>query len=240
MKDRGLAAYIAELVGTMFLVLTIGVVLSMYAAPGTSTAFSTDFAVIGLVHGFALFMLIAGLGPVSGGHFNPAVTLVAVLLKKIDAVDAIAYVLTQLVGAILGALIVKGLLLDEGLAGNYGATAISPLLANSFAAFVVELIGTFLLVTAVITTEFGQKAKPQFAPFAIGMTLAFLVMIFGPLTGAGFNPARWFGPALIGDAFNGFAGVWPYLLGPGVGALLAFGFYRGVLYDPNEGDGAAA
>lgn len=234
MQDRGLAAYIAELVGTLFLVFTIGVVLSLYLAPGQSTAFSSDFAVIGLVHGFVLFMLIAVLGRVSGGHFNPAVTLAAAVMKRIDGVDAVAYMLAQLSGAILGALLVKGLLLDEGLAGSYGAVAVSPLLANAFAGFVVEALGTFLLVTAIVAVAFNPKASTDWAPLVIGMTLAFVVMIMGPLTGAGVNPARWFGPALIGDAFGGFGDIWPYVAGPVVGALGAVGFYRYVIEGPDE------
>ncbi|MBK5118200.1 MAG: aquaporin, partial [Thermoleophilia bacterium] len=125
MQDRGLAAYIAELVGTFFLVFVIGTVISLYVAVGGQAQFGSDFAVIGLVQGFVLFLLVMTLGGVSGAHLNPAVTLAASLMKKIEGVDAVVYVLAQLSGAVLGALAVKGLLLDEGMAANYGALDVS-------------------------------------------------------------------------------------------------------------------
>ncbi len=133
MQDRGLAAYLAELVGTFFLVFVIGTVISLYVATGGQTQFGSDFAVIGLCQGFILFALVQVFAGVSGAHFNPAVTFAASLLKRIDPVDAIVYVLAQLSGAVLGALLVKGLLSDEGAAANYGAPHISPLLAGNFA-----------------------------------------------------------------------------------------------------------
>ena len=228
MQDRGLAAYIAELVGTFFLVLVVGTVVTLYVSVGGSAAqFGSDFAVIGLVHAFALFMLITAFGQVSGGHFNPAVTLAAWAMRKIDGVDGVVYMLAQLSGGVLGALLVKGLLEDEGRAGNYGAATVSPLLSGNFAGAVVEALGTFLLVLAIICTAMSvNRALRQWAPLVIGSTLGFAVMIFGPLTGGSFNPARWFGPGLIGDEFGD---VWPYLVGPVVGALLAVAVYRFVI-----------
>jgi MIP family channel proteins len=227
-QDRGLAAYIAELVGTFFLVLVVGTVVTLYVSVGGAAAqFGSDFAVVGLVHALVLFLLVTAFGRVSGGHFNPAVTLGAWAMKKIDGVDGIVYMLAQLSGGVLGALLVKGLLLDEGRAGNYGATDVSPLLAGDFAGAVVEAIGTFLLVLAVIVTAMSlNRALRQWAPLVIGTTLGFAVMTLGPLTGGSFNPARWFGPALIGDSFGG---TWPYLVGPAVGALLAVAVYRFVI-----------
>ena len=226
MQDRGLAAYIAELVGTLILVFAIGVVVTLFVATTTSAQTGSDFAVVGLVHGFVLFALIITLGTVSGGHFNPAVTLAAALLRRIDPVDAAVYILAQLSGGVLGALLVKGLLLDEGRAGHYGAATISPLLGGNFQGAIVEGIGTFLLVLAVCAVAFNPRARHEWAPLAIGMTLGVDVMIFGPLTGSAVNPARWFGPALIG---NEFGGTWPYIVGPIVGAAAAVLLYRFVI-----------
>lgn len=226
MQDRGLAAYIAELVGTFFLVFIIGTVLSLYLASGGQAQFGSDFAVIGLVHGLVLFMLIQALGGVSGAHLNPAVTVAATFLRRIDPVDAIVYVLAQLSGGVLGALLVKGLLEDEGRAVDYGAAQVSPLLGGELQGAIIEGIGTFLLVLAVVAVALNSRAWRDWAPLSIGLTLAFVVMVFGPLTGAAVNPARWFGPALVG---NEFGGVWPYLVGPLVGAILAAAFYRFVI-----------
>ena len=121
-------------------------------------------------------------------------------MRRIDPVDAVVYMLAQLSGAVLGALLVKGLLLDEGRAADYGAVeVVSPLLGGNFAGGVVEALGAFLLVLAVLAVAMNPRARQEWAPLAIGTTLGFVVMIFGPLTGGSFNPARWFGPALIGE-----------------------------------------
>ncbi len=226
MQDRGLAAYIAELVGTLLLTFAVCTVVVLFVATTANAQTGSDFAVVGLVHGFVLFGLIITLGAASGGHFNPAITVAAWLTRRIDPVDAVVYILAQLSGGVLGALLVKGLLLDEGRAANYGAATISPLLAGNFAGAVVEAIGTFLLVLAVCAVAFNPRARKEWAPLAIGLTLGLDVMIFGPLTGSAVNPARWFGPALIGDEWGG---VWPYLVGPLVGAVVAAALYRFVI-----------
>ena len=107
MQDRGLAAYIAELVGTFFLVFVIGIVVTLYVSTGAASQTGSDFAVVGLVHAFVLFLLIIAFGQVSGGHFNPVVTVAAATMKRIDPVDAVVYILAQLSGGVLGALLVK-------------------------------------------------------------------------------------------------------------------------------------
>ena len=174
-------------------------------------------------------------GAASGGHFNPVVTIAAAALRRIDPLDAVVYILAQLSGGVLGALLVKALLLDEGRIGNYGAVTVSPLLGNEFQGAVVEAIGTFLLVLVICAVAFNPRARQEWAPFVIGTTLGFAVMILGPLTGGSFNPARWFGPALIGDEFGG---TWPYLVGPLVGAVLAVVVYRFVIAGPQYALGA--
>jgi MIP family channel proteins len=236
-QDRGLAAYIAELVGTLFLVFAVGLVVTLFVATSADAQNGSDFAVVGLVHAFVLFGLILAFGAVSGGHFNPAITIAAAALRRIDPLDAVVYILAQLSGGVLGALLVKGLLLDEGRLSHYGAANISPLLGGDFAGMIVEAIGTFLLVLVVCSVAFNPRARQEWAPLAIGATLGMAVMIMGPLTGGSFNPARWFGPALIGDDFSG---TWPYLLGPLLGALLAAALYRFVIAGPQYALGPEA
>ena len=226
MQDRGLAAYVAELVGTLLLTFAVCTVLVLYVATSANAQSGSDFAVVGLVHGLVLFGLIVTLGAASGGHFNPVVTLAAAILRRIDPVDAAVYILAQLSGGVLGALLVKGLLLDEGRASHYGATTISPILGHEYLGAIVEAIGAFLLVLAVCAVAFNPRARHEWAPLAIGLTLGLDAMIFGPLTGSAVNPARWFGPALIG---NEFGGTWPYLIGPIIGAVLAAVVYRFVI-----------
>ena len=226
MQERGLAAYLAELIGTFLLVFFITSVVVLFLATGNQAQFGTDFAVIGLVHAFLLFGLIVMFGVVSGGHFNPAVTLAAAAIKRISPIDAAIYMLAQLSGGVLGALLCKGLLLDEGRATDYGAAQVSGLLGGNFQGAIIETIGVFCLVLVILAAVYSKKSFKEWAPLAIGTTLGFIVMVGGPLTGGSFNPARWFGPALVG---NEWGGVWPYLLGPIVGSLLAAGVFKFVL-----------
>jgi MIP family channel proteins len=214
------------LIGTLLLVFFITSVVVLFVSTGAQAQFGSDFAVIGLVHAFLLFGLIVMFGVVSGGHFNPAVTLAAAAIKRISPIDAVIYMLAQFSGAVLGALLCKGLLLDEGRATHYGAAQVSPLLSGNPAGGIVEAIGTFCLVLVILAAVYSKKSFKEWAPLAIGTTLGFIVMVGGPLTGGSFNPARWFGPALVG---NTWGGVWPYLVGPIVGSLLAALVYRFVL-----------
>ena len=103
MQERGLSAYLAELIGTFLLVFFITSVVVLFVATGDQAQFGTDFAVVGLVHAFLLFGLIVMFGVVSGGHFNPAVTLAALAIKRISPIDGAIYMLAQLSGGVLGA-----------------------------------------------------------------------------------------------------------------------------------------
>ena len=226
MQERGLAAYLAELIGTFLLVFFVVTVVVLFVATGNQAQFGSDFAVVGLVHAFLLFGLIVMFGVVSGGHFNPAVTLAAAAIRRIAPIDALIYILAQLSGGVLGALLAKGLLVDEGRATNYAAAQLTGVLGGNFQGMIVEGIGTFCLVLVILAAVFSRKSFKEWAPLAIGTTLGFIVMVGGPLTGGAFNPARWFGPALVA---NEWGSVWPYLLGPILGSLLAAGVFRFVL-----------
>jgi glycerol uptake facilitator protein len=234
MQERGPAAYLAEFIGTLLLVFFITAVVSVYIAEPTAANPNPfiDFSVIGLVHVFVLFVLIQTLAVASGAHFNPAVTAAMTFLRQIRPVDAAIYVVMQLIGGTLGALLTKGLLLDEGRAQHYGATTVSDVInGDLFPGMVVEALGTFFLLWAIIGVAVNPRAATDWAALAIGGALGMAVMVFGPLTGAGFNPARAFGPALVGHEFDGagqFLAV--YVAGPLIGALAAAVLY-GILYE---------
>jgi MIP family channel proteins len=225
-QERGLAAYLAELIGTLLLVFFITSVVVLFVSTGGQAQFGSDFAVVGLVHAFLLFGLIVMFGVASGGHFNPVVTLAALAIRRIKPLDGVIYMLAQLSGGVLGALLTKALLEDEGKATNYAALGVSGLLGGAFPGMIVEAIGTFVLVLVILTAVYSEKSFKEWAPLAIGTTLGFLVMVFGPLTGAGFNPARWFGPALVGSEWSD---AWLFIVGPIVGSLTAAGVYRFIL-----------
>jgi MIP family channel proteins len=229
-QDRGLAAYIAELVGTLLLVFFVTSVVALYVATGQNAQFGSDFAVVGLTHFLVLFALIISIGVASGGHFNPAITTAFIALRRIDPIDGLVYILAQLSGGVLGALLTKAFLLDEGRASDYGTPKISPLLGGAFQGFLVEGIGAFVLVMVVLAVALNPETR-RWAALAIGGALGFLVMVLGPLTGGSFNPARWFGPALVG---NHLSDAWAYIFGPIVGALLAVAVYRFII-EPASG-----
>ena len=234
-EERGLSAYIAELVGTLFLTFFITSAVVLFVATGSTAQFGSDFAVVGLVHAFLLAVLFIGIGGVSGGHFNPAVTIAAAIQRKIDPVDGLVYILAQLSGGVLGALLTKSILEDEGRASDYGATVVSPLLGGATQGALVEGIGTFMLVLTVLAVALNPKVVSEWAGLAIGMTLGFVVMVLGPLTGAAVNPARWFGPALVSGEFTD---AWVYIVGPIVGAVLAGLFYTFVIARGETGGAA--
>src|SRR3954469_19238765 len=222
MQDRGLAAYIAELVGTLLLVFFITSVVTLYVATGQNAQFGSDFAVVGLTHFLLLFGLIISIGVASGGHFKAARTAAFLAIRRIDPIDGLVYILAQLSGGVLGALLTKAFLLDEGRASDYGTPKVSALLGGPFQGFIVEGIGSFVLVLTVLAVALNPETR-RWAAIAIGGALGFLVMVLGPLTGGSFNPARWFGPALVG---NHFTDAWAYSLGPSVGGLLAAAVHK--------------
>jgi glycerol uptake facilitator protein len=224
-QERGPAAYLAELLGTFALVFFVTLVLSLFLVQPNQLNPNPfiDWSVIGLVHVFVLFMLVQTLAVVSGAHFNPAVTVALTALRQIRVNDAVMYIVAQLTGGVLGALLTKALVLDEGRAVDYGAAVVSPRLdASAWLGFVAEGVGTFFLVWAIIGVAVNPSALRDWAGLVIGGTLGLIVLVFGPLTGASVNPARAFGPALVGHQFGGAGDfLLTYVAGPVVGAGLA-------------------
>ena len=238
MQDRGPAAYIAEFVGTLLLVFFITAAVSLYVAvPNRANpAPFIEFSVIGLVHAFVLFGLIQTLALISGAHFNPAVTAVMTALRQIKPVDAAIYIIAQLGGAVAGALLTKALLEDEGKGVNYGATLVSDRLdGDILPGMVVEALGTFFLVWVIVGVAVNPRATKEWAALAIGAALGMGVMVLAPLTGAGFNPARSFGPAIVSGEWGGAGDfLLVYVLAPVVGALIAGFLYFNLAITPGK------
>jgi MIP family channel proteins len=237
--ERGPAAYIAELIGTFALVFFITMVVSLYITPPSGNPPVQpfiDWSVIGLVHAFVLFMLIQTLAVISGAHFNPAVTVAMTVIRQIRPPEALIYIVLQCAGGILGALLTKALISDEGAGIHYGAVAVSARLDHGiFLGAVAEAVGTFFLVWAIVGVAVNPAGLKDWAGASIGFTLGLLVMIFGPLTGAGLNPARALGPALVGHHFDGIGHfVWVYAVAPVVGAVVAALLYTYVFTTPGK------
>jgi MIP family channel proteins len=227
LQDRGPASYLAEFLGTLMLVMFICLVVSLFGPVPTPTDPNpfVDWSVIGLVHVFVLLVLIQTLAVVSGAHFNPAVTVAMGALRQIKPPDAVIYIVAQLAGAVAGALIVKLLLNNFGNAEtlNFGAVGISDRLDGKVGlGMLAEFIGTFTLMFAIMGAAVDPRVDRAIGPFVIAGALGLGVMVMGSLTGAGFNPARAFGPALVSGEWGGAGDfLLAYVLAPVVGALAA-------------------
>ena len=225
--------YVAEFVGTFLLVGFIAGLITVQAGPGRLPLSPSD---LGILHAFLLVAIVYGIGTISGAHVNPAITIAMWSIKRISPKDAGFYILAQTLGGIAGAFMIKGFFTDRGGLVNYGAAQVSPAFLHGgspWLALICEALGAFVLVWAVMATVVDRNAVAGFAGVAIGLSLGFAVMIFGPVTGGSFNPARWFGPALASNSYPDF---WLYLVGPIAGAVLAAGLYQWLIGTQNETD----
>ncbi len=212
-------AWFAESIGTFCLVFfgPISIALSVVAfGNGLSPQ---AILMISFAHGSAIGLMVYAFGHVSGGHFNPAVTISMLVTRRINLKDAIAYIVFQLIGATIAAFANKAILpISEKV--KYGVqTGPSDLIGNSVGAgLAVEIILTFFLVVVIFMTILHKKAAAGMYGLAIG-GMIFLDHIIGvPLTGASMNPARTFGPALASGYWDYH---WMYWVGPIVGAIIA-------------------
>ncbi|MFL5827951.1 MAG: MIP/aquaporin family protein [Thermoleophilaceae bacterium] len=224
-ERRGPAAFAAEAIGTFLLVFFICGVPSV----GNSGVLQLDIAGLGLLHALTLMVLVYALAATSGAHFNPAVTAGMLAIRQIRPRDALGYIACQLVGGVLAALVVLLLFHHAGASVNYGATVPNgKVLAGGSAwlGLIAEAMGTFMLMWAIMAVAVNPRAERHVAGLAIGGALGLAVMVFGPATGAGFNPARSFGPALASGTFTDF---WIYIVGPVAGALAAAVGYRALV-----------
>jgi MIP family channel proteins len=203
----------AEALGTFALVFFgAGAVASKYYPEATFGIFG-----VAVAHGLVLAVMVTALMGISGGHLNPAVTIGLVVTRRTRPVDGAVYIVAQLVGAVLAALMLKqvyhtGVIRPISLG--------TPTLATTIQlpqAILREAIMAFFLVSAVFGTCINPDA-PRIGGFGIGLTLLFCVLVGGPLTGAAVNPARAFGPALVSGQWVAHIAYW---VGPILGGIVA-------------------
>lgn len=208
--------FIAELIGTAALVIF-----------GCGTAVLAGAAVghagIAAAFGLAIVAMAYGIGPISGCHINPAVSLGAFVSGRMSAGDMVVYWIAQFIGAALGAAVVYMIaigsvdysLIADGLGQNgWGAGYLGEYTMQS--ALIFEVVATFLFVTVILGAT-QDRAPTAFAGLAIGLTLWAIHLVGIQVTGVSVNPARSFGPAL----FTGMGQLWLFILAPAVGAVLA-------------------
>ena len=179
---------------------------------------------IALAHGLAIGLMVSAFGHISGGHFNPAVTIGIWVTKRINTIEALLYWAAQLLGGTVAALVLRTVIPDDTW---HKALLGTPELARDFpvwAGMSLEAVTTFFLVLVVFATAVDERgAFKAISGFGIGLTITLGILVAGPLTGAALNPARAFGPALVS---NHWAHHGIYWIGP-----LAGGFIAGLLYD---------
>ena len=178
---------------------------------------------IAIAHGTVLAVMISALGHLSGGHFNPAVTIAVLVSRKIERERAAVYILAQLVGAALAAFLLSVIVPDPVWQPVHLGTPMLSAGTNDVQAMLLEIVLTFFLVLAVFGTAVDPKgAWNAVGGFGIGAVLIFDILVGGPVTGAAMNPARVFGPALVSGTWDHHAIYW---IGPVLGGAMA-----GLLY----------
>lgn len=194
---------------------------------------------IALAHGLVLAIVVSATMNISGGHINPAVTIVMLVTRRIGFASAIGYIIAQCAGATVAGFLLsyifQGIASASGsmtgaeaiAACSLGTPAFDTEVISATGALVVEVILTFLLVFAIFGTAVDPRA-PRIGGFGIGLTVAVDILMGGPITGAAMNPARTIGTLIGGgDATSAlWSQHWVYWVGPVVGAVIA-----GLLYD---------
>lgn len=212
--------YVAELIGTMILVL-MGCGSAVFAGSVAGTV-GAGVGTLGvaLAFGLAVVAMAYTIGNISGCHINPAITLGVWLSGGMKPKRAMMYMLFQVVGAILGSLLLS-LLVSTGTHGGPTTTG-----SNTFApdcmmqAFIVELVFTFIFVLVVLGTTDEKKGAGNFAGLAIGLTLVLIHIVCIPITGTSVNPARSIGPALM-EGGQAMEQLWLFIVAPLLGGALS-------------------
>lgn len=202
--------HLTEAIGTFFLVLTIGLTVL------SGSAFAP------LAIGASLMIMVYMGGHVSGGHYNPAVTLAVALRGNLPAAQVVPYWLSQLAGAMLAALAVRSI------AGQTFAPSPGPGV-STISALLVEALYTFALCLVVLQSATAAATKGNsFYGLAIGFTVVVAAFAGGGISGGAFNPAVGVGPSVVHAAFGGgsLQSVWLYLVGPLLGAVAAAAVFR--------------
>lgn len=215
---------VAEFVGT-FTLIFIG---------AGSIIVGSGIVGVAIAHGLAIAIMVSALGAVSGAIFNPALTIGLWATRRLTTVDAAAYIIVQLLGAVAAAAVLEVAFpatlreVANGVPDIAGVTFLQ--------ATVIEAVLTFFLMTAVFGTAVDRRA-PHVGGFAIGLVLTMDILAAGRLTGAAMNPARAFGPELVTGHWANAAVYW---VGPIIGAVIAALVYHYVFMDDEQRAEAAA
>lgn len=216
--------YLAEMIGTMVLVL-LGCGSAIFNGGCGTTA---QVLTVASAFGLSVVAMAYAIGGVSGCHINPAITLGVLASGKMSAKDAAMYILFQ----IIGAFIASGLLwvITQGVEMDYatttGANACAPGV-SVYAAFLAEMIGTFIFVLVVLGVTDSEKGNSSLAGLAIGLSLILIHIVLIPLTGTSVNPARSIAPAVF-EGGQALSDLWIFICAPLVGGILSALVWKGL------------
>jgi MIP family channel proteins len=220
--NRLSAGCVAEFLGTFALTFFgAGAIIMTSLEAGAHGSLVT----VALAHAFALFVFIAGCGYISGAQFNPAVSIGLIVAGKQSPFQAGAFIAAQLVGAVAAAGLLMAALTPEMANGaaKLGATlGRFSMDGTVFPLILLEGVATFCLMFVILTTAVDLRAH-KLGGLPIALTVGACILAIGPITGASMNPARSFGPALVGNHWQVF---YAYLIGPIGGACVAAVVYR--------------
>jgi aquaporin TIP len=205
---------VAEFIGTFALIFIAG----------GGAAYARSPIDLAFANGLVIAVMVSAFGFISGGHFNPAVTLGFLVTRRIAPVLAVFYWVVQFGGAALAALLVKWVLPSGAESAAHLGVPTLGSGVSSGAAVVIEAVLTFFLVWVIFASAVDSRGSfQQIAGLAIGFTIAFDVLMGYGLTGAAMNPARAFGPQLVGDHWAHF---WVWYIGPFAGGVIAASLYE--------------
>ena len=206
--------YLAELLGT-FLFMMAG--YASVANFGLAQPAIPGVLVVPFSFGLGLLAAIYAFGHVSGGHFNPAVTVAMVLDKRTTAMDAVGYIVAQIIGAIAAAAVIYVTVSQAAVKAGITKPGAG---ISDVSALVLEAVFTAIFLIVILT---ASKRAGDFAGLAIALTLIAIHFAIANVTGSSVNPARSIGSALVGGDLTG---IWIYLIGPTVGGIIGWGVYR--------------
>jgi aquaporin Z len=235
--------YLAELIGTFSLVLfgCGAAVVAGKTIPITVADAPTGIGLLGiaLAFGFAVVVMAYAIGPISGCHINPAITIAMLVAKKISAKDAIGYIVAQFIGSTIAAYAL--LSIQKGAPGfamhewALGSNGWGPGYLGSYttaSAFITETLLTFLFLFVIFATT-SKLGNTHMAGLAIGLTLVLIHLVAIPITGTSVNPARSFGPAVFAGG-KAFGQLWLFMIAPVIGGILAALLWRGIFESKEE------
>jgi aquaporin Z len=206
--------YFAELVGT-FLFMMVG--YASVANVGVTTPATAGILVVPFSFGLGLLAAIFAFGHISGGHFNPAVTVAMILDKRTTAIEGVGYIIAQVIGAIGAAAVVYVTVSQDAV--KAGITKPGPGITD-VSALILETVFTAIFLVVILT---ASKRAGSLAGVAIALTLVAIHFAIATLTGSSVNPARSLGSAVVGGDLNA---IWIYIVGPIVGGIIGWGVFR--------------